>query len=311
MSPACARYGKTQSDSPPVKLSLNGSRQDSPREAIHSQNAHRVLYPISPPASKTHLLEESAINTPANSVPLSTPTQVADDRDPESAEHRPYYTAHGRFAGDVAAAIDAKAGLPPVASNLVPFVDAPLFGEIDLRPQYTDDNFITELPPRTHGDMLAALYWEYIDPIEPVLDQTQFSYALDEAYAGTNSTKHGKRGIWLSILNVVFALAVQRQEVTPEQHRNEEASRYFQRAWALLRPETVVWEPGSLELVQCLMLMNRYLHCTNNQHMTWMTAGLAMRIAQNMCSNFPVSSATLEDRHLWQKVWASCVGLDR
>ncbi|KAJ8104412.1 hypothetical protein POJ06DRAFT_244461 [Lipomyces tetrasporus] len=62
------------------------------------------------------------------------------------------------------------------------------------------------------------------------------------------------------------------------------------------------------------MLMNRYLHCTNNQQKTWMTAGLAMRIAQSMCGHLPEASSAKDsgdDRRLKRKVWASCVALDR
>jgi hypothetical protein len=96
------------------------------------------------------------------------------------------------------------------------------------------------------------------------------------------------------------------------QKRDDEANRYFQRAWALLRPEAFLWKPGSLEVVQCLLLMNRYLHCTNNQQKSWMTAGLAIRIAQNMCCQVSEeSSAGEDDRDLRQKVWASCVALER
>jgi hypothetical protein len=62
------------------------------------------------------------------------------------------------------------------------------------------------------------------------------------------------------------------------------------------------------------MLINRYLHCTNNQQKTWMTAGLAMRIAQSMCCHLtetPLLKGPSDDKALKQKVWASCVALDR
>lgn len=120
--------------------------------------------------------------------------------------------------------------------------------------------------------------------------------------------------IWLSILNIVFALAVQMQECIPMDTRNEEGNRFFQHAWALLPVESILWEPGSVERVQCLMLMNRYLHCTNNQQKTWMTAGMVMRMAQSMCCHLPELSSTGDSSHrarLKRKVWASCVALDR
>lgn len=241
-----------------------------------------------------------------------------DHEDPDPDQNRAYYTAHGRFAGLVAAAIDARAGLAPAAtSNLVPFVDAPLFGEIDLHSPYSIHDFATELPPpRADTDRLVGIYWQYVDPVEPILDRDRFLHNYEALYSRPGALSHADRDVWPSILNVVFALAMQRQESIPLQKRDAEGNHYFQRAWALLRPETILWKPASLELVQCLMLMNRYLHCTNNQHKTWMTAGLAMRIAQSMCCHLPEASSAKEscndrDRQLRKKVWASCVALDR
>lgn len=175
-------------------------------------------------------------------------------------------------------------------------------------------NSTTELPPRPCADMLISIYWQHIHSGEPILDQERFFHDFEVVYSAPGAVLHADRDIWLSSLNVVFALAVQIQESTPLQKRNEEGNRYFQRAWSLLRPEAILWKPGSIEMVQCLMLMNRYLHCTNNQHKTWMTAGLAMRIAQSLSchlSEAPSANKTSCDRHLKQRVWASCVALDR
>ncbi|THC88698.1 hypothetical protein EYZ11_011855 [Aspergillus tanneri] len=236
-------------------------------------------------------------------------------QDPGPDQYRAYYTAHGVFAGEVAAAIDLRAGFAPAStSNLVPFVDAPLFGELDLHSPYRVVDFNTELPPRAHADRLVSIYWQYVDPVEPILDRERFFHDYESSYSKPGALLYADRGVWLSILNVVFALAVQRQESTPQQKRDEAANRYFQHAWAFLSPETILWKPGSLELVQCLMLLNRYLHCTNNQHKTWITAGLAMRIAQSMCCHVPDASSAKDSRNdmqLKQRVWASCVALDR
>ncbi|GIK05333.1 hypothetical protein Aspvir_009440 [Aspergillus viridinutans] len=221
--------------------------------------------------------------------PLATPStlsrseHVEESQQPEldRDQNRAYYSTHGQFAGEVAAAIDVRAGLVPAAtSNLVPFVDAPLFGVLDL-------------------------HSPYIDPLEPVLSRERFLHDYEATYSRPDAPLHADRDIWLSILNVVFALAVQRQEFIPPQQRDKEGNRFFQRAWALLRPETILWKPGTLELVQCLMLMNRYLHCTSNQLKTWMTAGLAIRIAQSMCCHLPEGSSakhSCNDRMLKQKM---------
>lgn len=204
------------------------------------------------------------------------------------------------------------AGLrPDTTCSLVPFVDAPLFGDIGEPPRNLVLDFASDLP-RAYADRLVAIYWHHVHPVEPVLDQQRFSRTYDAFYSRSGAPVHVDHDIWLSTLNLVFALAVQIQESVPMQKRDDEANRYFQRAWALLRPEAILWKPGSLELVQCLLLMNRYLHCTNNQQKTSMTATLAIRIAQNVvCQTSEETSAGDADRSLRQKVWASCVALER
>lgn len=265
-----------------------------------------------------------SLETPPEPV-AATPTRVAsipgsphvnEDREaqPDQEKNRTYYTAHGRFAGQVVAAIDERAGLIPATCNQVPLVDAPLFGYLNLPSQTCVLSSSSELPPRVYADQLIDIYWQHVDPMEPVLDRQLFFENYEKAYSTPITPLCADYDVWLGILNVVFALAVQRQEHNPLHQRNEEANRYFLRAWILLPAESMLWKPGSLELIQCLMLINRYLHCTNNQQKTWMTAGLAMRIAQSMCCHLtetPLLKGSSDDKALKQKVWASCVALDR
>ena len=274
----------------------------------------------SPRALSTHSFEApltptSTAGTPSAIRPSSSSEHIEQGQDQDSDQNRAYYSAHGRFAGQVAAAIDVRAGLAPAGpSNLVPFVDAPLFGEIDLESSDSVLGSAAELPPRAYADRLVAIYWQNIHPIEPILDQERFYRDYEALYSGSGVLFHVDRDILLSIVNVLLGLAAQRQETTPVRTRDEEGNCFFQRAWALLRPEAILWKPGTLELVQCLMLMNRYLHCTNNQHKTWMTAGLAVRIAQSMCFHLPEGSSardSIKDRQLRHQVWAGCVALDR
>ncbi|KAJ5310835.1 CCAAT-binding transcription factor subunit B [Penicillium atrosanguineum] len=274
----------------------------------------------SPPSSPGHSREASSISTVLNPTaidPCSVSDRLDDDQglDQDPDNDRAYYTAHGRFAGQVAAAIDRRAGfIQPVTSHLVPLVDAPLFGELNLPSQSCILHSTTELPSRADADQLVDVYWRYVDPIEPILDRDHFTKDYEASYCTPGASLRVDHDIWLSILNTVFALAIQRQEGTPLKKRNEAGNRYFRRAWAFVPAESILWKPGSIELVQCLMLMNRYLHCTNNQQKTWMTAGLAMRIAQTICCHLPETPSTREtdnEKRLKRKIWASCVALDR
>ncbi|KAK2608940.1 hypothetical protein QQS21_002516 [Conoideocrella luteorostrata] len=321
--PACARYSAERKTCPNIRSSSAAivSQQVKHKRQVEDAVSFRSHVPIvsaSPPACRPSFdtpLTPGTDSTTSTSRSYTRPELVEEEKELDTDNNRAYYTAHGRFAGEVAAAIDVRAGLAPAAtSNLVPFVDAPLFGEIDLHAPYRVLNFAAELPPRAYADILVGIYWQYVHPMEPILDRELFFRDYNALYSKPGEPLNADRDIWLSILNVVFALAVQRQESMPLQKRDQEGNRYFQHAWALLRPEAVLWTPGSLELVQCLMLMNRYLHCTNNQQKTWMTAGLAIRIAQSLCCHLPEPSSEKEasqDHRLRRKVWASCVALDR
>ncbi|KAJ5364248.1 uncharacterized protein N7496_009961 [Penicillium cataractarum] len=258
------------------------------------------------PASLQQQLDDSELEPPLGSKHVGEEEDVALD------PNQTYYTPHCRFDGkvkEVVAANDQKAGLaPPAVSNLVPFVDAPLFGELDLDSRIRSQDFVAQLPVRSRANELVSFYWWRVDTIEPILDRKRFFHDYEASWVRSWDILLADHEIWLSILNVVFALAVQRQELIPVRERNAEANLYFQRAWMLLRPEKFLWEPGSVQLVQCLMLINRYLHCTSHQQKTWMTGGLALRISQNMnCQPPDVSSSpdSNSEREKRQKVWVS------
>lgn len=275
------------------------------------------------PVSSAPTLQQPTPTSPPGSVEHLIKAQSPDHQDlePASEQARSYYTAHGPFSGQVAAAIAARAGVAPPATstNLVPFVDAPLFGEIELDSLHSAASARNppevHLPPRAYADRLVGIYWQHVHPVEPMLDREHFFRDYDALYGlSREALHHPDHAIRLSILFVVMAAGIQRQEATALQRRDEEANSYFQIAWRLLRPETILWKPGSLELVQCLMVINRYLHCTNNQHISWMTAGMAMRVAQSIGCHVPetVSVKGLDsDRQLKKRVWVSCVALDR
>jgi hypothetical protein len=260
--------------------------------------------------------ETSAITTPLSSWSFADPEPLREDQGSDQDHNREYCTNHGRFAGEVIAAIDVRAGIvPTTVSHPVPFVDAPLFGPLNLEPStFVSESTAWALPSRVDAEELADIYFSCIDPLEPVLDKVRFFTDVETAYCGQCTLSDMERDIRLSVMNLVFGLAVQRQESIPQVIRQDQGNLYFQRAWILLRPEIVLWQStGSIELVQCLILMNRYLHCTSHQQKSWMTSGLAYRIAQSICCDLPGSPDTViaSNRDLKRQVWASCVALDR
>ncbi|KAH8651119.1 hypothetical protein BX600DRAFT_387654 [Xylariales sp. PMI_506] len=281
---------------------------------------------LTPPLVRSHQRADVLVSASTSSSPVILRNNPPDELEVDSGadkQNPEFPNAHGRFAGEVAAAISVRSGLTSEnTSNLVPFVDAPLFGEIDLDSKALPGGDLSlpaifQLPPRSSGDRLISVYWQHIDSVETVLDHDTFMRNYEASYSQSYESLSMNSEIWFAILNTVFALATQREESNPLQKRHREASDYFLRAWKLLRPETILWKPGSIELVQCLVLVNRYLHCTNNQQKTWVTAGLAARIAQSICFSLgetfssPAHKESDKERWLKQRVWAACVAVER
>lgn len=229
--------------------------------------------------------------------------QILGDTDPSS------------FAFKVNATIDTRLGLPAAKTRCpLPFTDAPLFGDVLSRREVTVEIHDADnvLPPRKHADHLAGLYWRYLEPIEPLLDRDSFYTSYQLLFAGNDIDCDEQ--IFFSTLNAIFALSTQVQETMPTQQRVEAGKTFFHRAWCLLRPEVVLWGPGSVETVQCLLLIARYLQCTNNLHQTWMAVGSAIRMAQSLGLHLyheSTSDVSHSDNHLGRQVWQRCVYMDR
>ncbi|KAH8651123.1 fungal-specific transcription factor domain-containing protein [Xylariales sp. PMI_506] len=198
-------------------------------------------------------------------------------------------------------------------------VNAPLFGLVsktgvmDKGPLAAAFSEAPALPPRRHADHFMDLYWRYLNPLIPVLDEEFTTRQYRALYEGTPLTEVDE-GVFIAILNVVFALSTQLQEHVPTAQREQASSTFFHRAWDLIHPETIIWTPGSLEAVQCLLLICQYLQCTNKPHQTWMAVGIAVRLAQSLKLYVPTGVNTSVDgkrERMRIRVWQSCVYLDR
>ena len=226
-----------------------------------------------------------------------------------------YVGVPGVFAREVKATIYARLGLPLGGKSIpTPMMDASLFAFHPRR--RISDNIVYHvnnvLPPRKHADQLMDIYWRYLQPVEPFLEQERFTQSYEALFAGCSINCDER--IFISSLNAIFALSTQAQERMEPREREEASDTYFHRAWALLNPETILWESGSLEIIQCLLLMGRYLQCTNNTHQTWMAIGSAVRIAQSFGLHVIENSSaqsTRQERQSKLRLWQCCVFMER
>ncbi|KZL71544.1 fungal specific transcription factor [Colletotrichum tofieldiae] len=166
------------------------------------------------------------------------------------------------------------------------------------------------LPPRKQADHLMDLYWYYVDPLYPFLDQQRFEHSYRALFAGTSIDADER--IFVSILNIIFALSTQLIESMSPEQRDSTSQGYFTRAQDLL--QLSLWDTGSIELIQCLLIMSQYLQSTNNPHQTWMIVGSAVRIAQGLGLHLPETSLELSsdsERDLVKRIWHGCLLMDR
>lgn len=302
--PECLTGSPSARDSHP-------SLEKTPSESRHGRES------VQPP--KPGVLQQPKIfPSPASReqlLPLPvTPSQSRSCTDGrESREH------FGRsssivFTEQIQAAIDARSGATVQAQSPIamPMVDVPLF------PSHQDDAVIDgladgmeyELPPRKQADYLVHTYWSLVDPLFPVLSRPRFMHSYGSFVAGTMVNTNER--IFVTTLNVIFALSIQLQESLVSHQRERLSGKYFQRAQDLLR--LPVWETGSIDLIQCLLILSQYLQCTNKPHQTWMVVGSAVRIAQGLGLHLPeIWTTSFDDESvaLKRRVWQACIMMDR
>lgn len=231
------------------------------------------------------------------------------------ASHEHFGSSSGKtFTGQVKAAIDARSGrvVEPQSPTATPMVDVSLFPSLqdDVVLDGLADGMEYELPPRKKADNLVNSYWSLIHPLFPVLNRSRFMHSYGALFAGTAVDTNER--ILVSTLNAIFAISVQLQESLDTSQRERLSARYFQRAHAMLRLH--VWEAGSIDLVQCLLLMSQYLQCTNKPHQTWMVVGSAVRVAQGLGLHLPelwAAPSHDKDAPVKRRVWQLCIIMDR
>lgn len=211
----------------------------------------------------------------------------------------------GSFTRQIKAAIDARLGV----SEATPAQPTPTLAGNGPQDAMLDGASYT-LPARRVADRLITTYWLYVDPLYPFLNRKVWERSYRALFEGT--PLHTDERIFVTMLNVIFALSTQLLESTHSEYRENSSTAYFINARDLLRLDP--WEPGSLELVQCLLLMGQYSQSTNNPHKTWMVVGNAIRIAQGLGLHLPETSANVTDadeRETLRRVWYGCVLMDR
>ena len=177
------------------------------------------------------------------------------------------------------------------------------------------------LPSRRIADHLLAVYWAEVHILYPFFLKTELMTSYGKLWTGDLDSVQERR--FCALLNMMFALC-SRAYKDATRHcttvgvededgdRDAEASVYFQRAMRLLQLE--LFDRGSFEQIQALLLAALYLQSTEWPQSCWTVAGLAIRAAQGMDLHLPETSAQTgkqTDREQIRRLWHGCILMDR
>ena len=165
------------------------------------------------------------------------------------------------------------------------------------------------LPTRKTADSLMNFYWQLVHPLYPFVDKEGICTVYQSLWQSDGPVYDEPND--LCALNIIFALACQLSPNIKLEQRKATAEVYFCRARHLLNYD--MWQTGSFQLVQCLLIFGQYLQSSSNPHQCWMVIGLAVRTAQSLGLHLPETSARIRSprrQQMARKVWYGCVLMD-
>lgn len=217
----------------------------------------------------------------------------------------------GSFIKQVRKAIDGKIESPQCvepADSILDRVQMSMLTVNGESQQQSNLNYV--LPPRDVADSLLAIYWKIVYPLYPYLDRYEIETGYQSLWTGQGLVPYDKP-MFLCMLNIIFALSCQLSDAIKPEQREASADVFIVRARETLNLN--MWQVGSLQSVQALLLLSQYLQTTNDPHQCWIMVGMAVRSAQGLGLHLPEMSEQVSSsraRELLRKVWHACVLMD-
>ncbi|KAK5049368.1 hypothetical protein LTR84_004297 [Exophiala bonariae] len=173
-------------------------------------------------------------------------------------------------------------------------------------------------PLRHAADDYLHCFWEFIHPVFPILHRPSFMRRFEALWSESQGPNAGSKQdefdhiVFVSSLNLVFALGCQFSDLVREPNRAHVAEEFYQRARKLFIYD--ILDSASITLVQMLLLTSVYLQSTSHANRCWNVVGLAVRAAQSIGMDSEPPSRTPRDpltRELRRRLWHTCVTMDR
>ena len=173
------------------------------------------------------------------------------------------------------------------------------------------------LPPRWSADEYVQCFWEFVHPLFPVLHKTSFMEKYSRLWTSEGREPGGdisdvNENIFISTLNLVFAIGCQFSASVPAQNKVSHAEDFYQRSRKVFVYD--IFDSTSVSLVQMLLVSGVYLQSTRYASRCWNVVGLAIRTAQSLGLHIDVTKYRPENqlnKEMARRIWHTCFVLDK
>ena len=163
------------------------------------------------------------------------------------------------------------------------------------------------LPPRRTADHLVDLYFKYVHTLYPWLHEPSFRAQYESLWMTPPGSSSDDDPLFYCLLNLVLALGCQFSTLFESSIHSGDT--FFNRAKTLLGFS--IFDVGTLQVVQALLLMGSYLQSTNRPNRCWNVLGMGIRVAQGLGLHIERGGGDLVERETRRRAWWGCVLMDR
>lgn len=174
------------------------------------------------------------------------------------------------------------------------------------------------LPRRSVADSLLHSYFTFAHDFLPIFHKLAFQRRYESLWVSSAPARPSgpherfEDGVFLSTLNVCFALGSLFSELIADEDRESTGDEYYQRSRALANFD--VCDYSSLSTVRLQLVTGLYLQTTPHASRCWNVVGMAIRLAQDLGLHKDPSGHAQSDSvevEMKRRVWYSCAVMDR
>lgn len=209
------------------------------------------------------------------------------------------------FVEGIKAAISSAANVSPTAPT-PSLTDPRIRHTASARITATDVGTLV-FPPRKTIDHLVDLYFKYVHTLFPWVHEPSFRAHYEKLWNTRPDPATTDDPLFYCLLNLVLALGCQFSTLFETSTHSGDI--FFNRAKTLLGLS--VFDFGTLQIVQALLLMGIYLQSTNKPNRCWNVLGMGIRVAQGLGLHIEPIGGNLVERETRRRVWWGCVLMDR